>query len=438
MASARARWHEEKVAMYACLYLRDAINEQVAALRRCAGEFSPQIETGKDRVVLDLRGLRRLIGPPHKIAAALADRARAHAIDPVIAIAANPRTAVAAASGIPGQTVIAPGEESCVLGPLPLELLEPEEELADTLSAWGIRTFGELAALPETGIAERLGAEGIRLWRLARGLPDQPLIPEEPPQVFEASMDLDHGVDQLEPLSFVLSRLLNDVCSQLSRQALASNRLRLRFDLDDRTTFEHVLELPFPTRDAAMFLKLLQYGLNARPPQAAVLSVNLRAEPVPPRVLQSGLFVPQAPQSERLEITLTRLAAIVGEENIGSPELLNTHRPGAFVMRRFRTDAPPAAMPPAPSQDAPVLAIRLYRPPLAASVAAPDGKPRRVSARGVAGDVVSYAGPWRTTGGWWSDQFWARDEWDVALSNGAIYRIFREPPDRWFIDGNYD
>jgi protein ImuB len=425
--------------MYACLHLENASGEQSAVLRRCAGEFSPAIEPRPDHVVLDVRGLRRLIGTPAKIAAALSERARTYGLHPNIAIATNTNVAVAAATGLAGITVIAPGEEALVLGPLPLLLLNPEEELADTLSAWGIRTFAELAALPETGIAERLGAEGIRLWRLARGLPDQPLVPEEPPPVFEAGMNLDHGVDQLEPLSFVLSRLLKDVCTQLEREALAANKLSLKFGLDDRTTFEHSLELPFPSRDAAMFLKLLQYGLNARPPQAAIVSVSLRAEPVPPRVLQSGLFVPQAPQSERLEITLTRVAAIVGEENLGSPELLNTHRPDAFIMRRFRTDSPAALPAPSPSTPAaPLLAVRLYRPPLAASVLAPHGTPRRIKARGVSGDVVSYAGPWRTTGGWWSGQPWARDEWDVALSDGALYRIYREPSDSWFIDGNYD
>jgi hypothetical protein len=40
---------------------------------------------------------------------------------------------------------------------------------------------------------------------------------------------------------------------------------------------------------------------------------------VKPRVLQNGLFVPLAPAPDKLELTLARLAKLVGEENIGSP-----------------------------------------------------------------------------------------------------------------------
>jgi protein ImuB len=56
--------------------------------------------------------------------------------------------------------------------------------------------------------------------------------------------------------------------------------------------------------------------------------------------------------------------------------------------------------------------------------------------------VETYAGPWRTSGGWWIEdikKYWERDEWDVTLSDGATYRVFRErDTDAWFIEGVVD
>jgi protein ImuB len=108
-------------------------------------------------------------------------------------------------------------------------------------------------------------------------------------------------------------------------------------------------------------------------------------------------------------------------------------------MNRFvaKADAPPEARTPA-AGSSPPLAIRLFRPPLPAEVAVSNGTPQWIRARGIRGDIVGYAGPWRTSGDWWRADAWSRDEWDVALSTGSLYRVFREVPDRWFVGGNYD
>jgi protein ImuB len=74
------------------------------------------------------------------------------------------------------------------------------------------------------------------------------------------------------------------------------------------------------------------------------------------------------------------------------------------------------------------------------------GRPTQISAwnkqRSVYGKVVNLSGPWRTTGDWWRDDGWARDEWDVTLERlgqQTLYRIYRElDTEAWFIEGNYD
>ncbi len=300
-------------------------------------------------------------------------------------------------------------------------------ELFETLSAWGIHTFGDLSRLPETGLAERLGPEGVRLHLLARGCSPGPLVPESDAPDFSGSIRLDHALDSLEPLAFLLGRLLNDICGHLVSHGLAATEVRTILGLENKTEYERVIRLPYATTDNTILLKLLQYDLSAHPPQAAILKVTLTAQPSPQRRVQGGLFTPVAPEAEKLELTLARLAAVVGEVNVGSPELLNTHRADAFRMNHFIANPANLSTKLPRPVTAPLLAIRVYRPPIPADVLAPLGYPQRITTdKGIIGNVIGYAGPWRTSGEWWRDESWARDEWDIALHTGALYRISRE------------
>ena len=419
--------------MYACLYADSAVLARDAMLD-WASRFSPHLEAGPDYVVIDIRGLRSLLGAPEQLARAFASGITGNAN---VAVASNPQAAIAAARGIRGITVIHPGDEAQKLGPLPLDLLPVSEDMAETLAIWGIRTFADLAGLPADGLAERLGPEAIQLQALAKGQGTRPLLPEKEAPFFEASQELDHVLESLEPLSFVLSRLLNEICARLSSEGLSANEVKLTLRLDDHSEFVREICLPFATRKSAIFLKLLQHSLANNPPQAAIQRVAIQAQPVRPRVVQGGLFLPVAPEPEKLELTLARVAAIVGAENIGSPEMLDTHRPDAFRMVRFETRHQTATSA-SQQHDEPFLSLRLFRPPLPAKVTAPSGKPERIVANGVTGKVACYGGPWRSSGDWWNSMSWTRDEWDVELDNGTLYRIYREMNGDWYIDGNYD
>ena len=223
--------------------------------------------------------------------------------------------------------------------------------------------------------------------------------------------------------------------------------------LEDQTTHERKLSLPYPMRDHKVFLKLLLLDAEMHPPQAAVRAVSINCEPVKPRVLQSGLFVPLAPAPDKLELTLARLAKLVGEENVGSPTLLDTHRPDAFSLKHFTLATKPDLRKRRKIDNRklaignqPCLGFRMFRPPLRAIVQADQGWPTQISAwgkqRSVYGKVVHLAGPWRTTGDWWRDDRWARDEWDVMLERAGqqtLYRIYRElKTEHWYVEGNYD
>jgi protein ImuB len=406
-------------------------------LTALAFEFSPLVEaTSADTVTFDVGGLDRLFGLPQDLAAAIMRRARECSLKPTLALASNPDAAICAARGFPGVSLIPYGDEGKFLGTLTLTVLAPSPELCETLERWGIRTFHQMGALPPLGIAERLGEEGLRLRTLARGEAERKLLPIPEPLTFEDEIELEYPVELLEPLAFLLARLINGLATRLATRALATDELRLRLKLENRGLHERTLRMPVPTLDTKAFLKLLQLDLEAHPPAAPVIHLWMGVNPVKPRAAQTGLFIPVTPEPVKLEITLARIQALVGEGRVGTPELLDTHRPDAFRVNPWgRRSA--ALVRPVKAVEVPRMALRLFRPARAARVALSSGQPSFVMAEGVRGKVLDLAGPWRTSGDWWTLDPWQRDEWDIALSDGALYRIYCEPRG-WFVGGSYD
>jgi len=465
-----------------------------AALLDCAQSFSPCVEdAAAGTAILDLAGMESLFGTPLEIACEVFRRAADLGLDANVALAANPDAAVLAARGISGVTVIPPGKEGESLGSLPVEVLfvEGDEKKEDgqkksdvlpaTLERWGIRNLHALAALPEVALSERLGQEGLRMQQLARGAASRTLVPVEEPVVFEEAVELDYSIVLLEPLAFLLNRLLEQICARLASRALNTQELRLTLELQnltgtdpesdtvgipsesdavensDQSSTQHfvsgrqskfcrTLRLPLPMLDPKLFLKLLQLDLNAHPPGAPITKIHLAAEPARPRPGQGGLFLPPSPEPEKLELTLARIAGLVGEARVGSLELLDTHRAEAFRMKRFVPEAISAARENILAEEkSPVAALRMFRPPLRASVTLENGEPVCVvcaKKKEAQGSVVWKAGPWRSSGDWWEREAWARDEWDIALQNAdgtVLYRLVHDLlGGGWYVEGTYD
>ena len=460
----------------------DQENAAHDALLDCAYGFSPRVEDTNQRspgnnqpggtIILDVAGLDRLLGPPAKIARNLSGSVTKMGLAANIAIAASPDAAMHLARGFPGITVSAPGTEAKRLAPLPVHLLEPQPEMLETLERWGIRNFGALAALPKVALSQRLGQEGLRLQKLAQGRAERTLIPAEPALKFEEALELEDAIELLEPLAFVLNRLLEQICVRLMARALATNELRLTLEVtghEDQPAEEQVasravhqrsLQFPVPMQDSRTFLKLLQLDLAAHPPSGPVKKIAIAAEAVPPRFAQSGLFLPRGPAPERLELTLARIRGITGDDRVGSAELLDTHAPEAFRMRPFhagnekrekRTYSSKTAMSGAPTSmitytpkpEFQRTAMRIFRPPLPTRVHTKQGAPVRVFLRGQPHQVTAVAGPWRKSGGWWSEQSWTRDEWDLELraeqTAPMLVRVYRDLSSaKWFVEGSFD
>ena len=157
------------------------------------------------------------------------------------------------------------------------------------------------------------------------------------------------------------------------------------------------------------------------------------------RAAQLGLFRPPGPSPERLATTLARLAALCGPERIGAPVVVDTHRPGAATVATFTAPAAGGvpAHPAAASECR--LVVRALRPPRAIDVFCDRDRPDFVRGERMGGRVVGAAGPWRFRAEWWSEAPLARDYYDLELSDGGLYRCYRElRSGGWFVDGVYD
>lgn len=414
--------------MFACLHAPG----NLPALVECARYFSPRIEeTSPDTAVFDIRGLRLIYGTPEQIAKEILLRV---GVPANLAIASNPDAAVHAARGIQGLTIIAPGKEASMLAHLPLYRLGGPAEFAATLDLWGLRTFGEFAALPPMGVAARLGDAGLAMQRLARGEGNRLLRVAKDAVTYREEMEPERTLDLVEQVLLLAGRMMNDLCAQLDRHSLAANEIHLRLKLERAPDYTAILHLPVPMLDAKVFLKLLHLELSGRSPQAAVEKIFLELKPVEPRTAQHGLFIPASPEPEKLEITLARIRALVGAGNLGAPVILDTHRPDSYQMGPLRklqsyTSSPRLK-----------LALRRFRPPIRAQVwCSPRGEPARIASPKVEGRVVACAGPWLTSGDWWENDSWDHAQWDVEITSGDLLLIHRNVrTGMWNIDSSYD
>ena len=502
--------------LFACLRSPRA----TSAIVDVARDFSPRLQRqGPACVVCDVSGLGRLLGDPTSIGEELARSAAAH--DGPIGVAVAPTMTAAmlltlaqtgltvvddVASALSGLSIVhlqqlvadlegttflsAPGarppERSGARGPrerrrwgvrrgeAPRSVKEAArqryERAFDMARRWGLTTIGELAALDPGELSARMGQDGVRIRQLALGLDAGPLVPDpDVPRCVER-MELEWPIDTLEPLSFVLARLLDPLSASLERADRGAAALRLDLRLVDRTVHGRVLQLPAAMRDARVLRTLLMLDLESHPPGAAVDIVTIEIDPAPGRVIQYSLLERALPSAETVATLTARLGALVGETRCGSAVLLDTHRPDGFEMRGFVLDrgtsspGPPIAVARgapsprsapagrafgAPASSSPSIGslppmLRRFRPPVAVRVTVERGRPVRlaIDRRGMPGGRIDRsAGPWRTSGAWWTDARgrWDRDEWDVALGDGTICRLFQQrETGTWFVEGVMD
>jgi len=339
--------------------------------------------------------------------------------------------------------VVPPGEERAFLAALPLTALPASEELLSLLERFGISTLGQLAALPADGLERRLGPEGMRAWRLARGEDPRPLVATPEKERFLEETDLEYALERLEPLLFGLNGLAERLASRLEWRGMSARGLVLTLGIDPQGSDERFLELASPTLKTASWLGAAKLALEEKPPASPVCSLRLEARWVPARASQLDLFASQDKGAARLDDVLARIVSLVGPERAGSPRVVDSHRPEAFdvlpfVARTAIARTAPQSRPSAPWDRR--LPVRAIRPAEPLEVQCQAGRPGRVSSRAsshaIQGRVVRAAGPYRLQAEWWTELPLSRDYYEIELACGAVYRVFHEPEtDQWYADG---
>ncbi len=464
---------------------RDSECERTAqeALLEVAETFSPRVEdAGEGLVFLDVTGMERHFAdddesdnrqpttdnpsPEFRLARAALRACDAISLPARVGIAGSKLAARVAAELPKSPTVVAPGEEATFLAPLPLTRLSPELEAAAMLHRFGLSSIGDLARLPESEIASRLGEVGRELHWAARGIDPRPLMPRPLPPEFREGMELEWPLVALEPFLFIANAALDRLSKRMEIQGFACKRLEFTLTLDPDGYDARGIDLPAPTRDVKTMLTLMRLDMEKTPPGAPVSGFSFVAHPDRPRRAQLSLFGPSAVSPEKLATTIAKLISILGDGRVGMPTTVDGHLPERYAINVFSPPPPPDVRR-SPARARGLLAVRTFRPPVPIEVTtrevegddvqiatirsladvvsdtrppAPDARPR-VEAGGkieIAGTVRICSGPWRVEEGWWSDRPDIREYWDVELERGGVYRVFRGGVSEWFVDARYE
>jgi len=411
------------------------------------------------------------------MAAELVRRTRRVGLEAAVGFAAGKEIArLAARCG--GARVIEAGREREFLDWMPLDLLDlgvnaRGDDLELVLKRLGIRRLGELARLDARAVGSRLGSRGAELMRLARGEDSARIAMRPRAEVFTESIELEYGIETIEPLAFVMRAMIAQLIERLQLRGLVAGDITLALGLADRCRDDRKVTIAAPTIEVRALLMLVTLNLEAAPPPAAVETIRLTIEPRAARPAQSDMFLPPAPAPDRLEAAIARIAALCGPDRVGRIAPADTYRPEAVRFGRFAPPPPApqkAALPAAASATNHIaqMVMRTMRPAQEVEVMCMRETPEFVRGANVCARVVSAAGPWRRQGEWWAlangdsdgtalrdgdygatvaatpmdasaPVAHARDYYDLALADGGVYRIYYDlNSGKWFVDGIYD
>jgi protein ImuB len=427
---------EEELAFAAAMEIAERFSPRVQALASPVNAYGGTDSLAASLLV-DASGTQTLFGDLKNYADKLQSGLAVSGFASGIGAATNAQAALLFSRSGRNIVCLQASELRARLAPLPVSLLQCESRMLSVLSRWGIRTLGQLAALPEQALVSRLGQAGRHLQQLALGNSEHLLVPEKEVFTLTETTVLDSPLELLEPLLFVLSPMLEAIMRKAIGRAYALRAVRITLQLEGAAAHTVAVRPALPTQNREALLKLMNLELQAHPPQAGIVSVTLDAEAAQPQTAQRGLFQAQFPEPDKLDLLLARLRSIAGEHNVGSVELSNSHRHDAFTMIAFQPSLRGVAK---DSDHASCLALRVCRPAEAVRVTCMGNQPRTLFWQGVRRNVTACAGPWHTSGSWWDGKAWDNDMWDVVTAEPVqSLRLMRaQASQSWFVVGLYD
>ncbi|MBS0659096.1 MAG: hypothetical protein JSR82_12715 [Verrucomicrobia bacterium] len=315
--------------------------------------------------------------------------------------------------------------------------------LPEILAGWGIGTAEEFLALDRQEIGLRLGPAGLAVWDALAGRQPRALRYVPAPEVYREISEWEHGIETLEPLLFVLRRQLEQLSARVRASWRLIRSLHLRLRLERGVGPERTLTLAAPSAEVDLLFRVAHGWLDTVRTEAPLRACEIEAEPAAPQDLQPGLFEPALRDPHSFHETLSRLAALAGDDCVGVPQRPETHRPNRFVLEppRFFEEDRDGRRPllPAETRFSCGLALRRLRPPVAAEVSIEAQVLREVRSRPEhSGWIRQSCGPWRLSGDWWEHgRTWGWEEWDIELANGTLLRLAAWQ-DQWWVIGEYD
>lgn len=447
ITSTQAKARYEKIAFR----LRSPAQEESAQeiLLECAYAFAAYIESTASGVcTLDLRGLP-LLKADHLSetlnlwAGQVVERLEQFQLSARVGVAATPPLALQATYG--GQSINYIEDVERFRSQLSIDHLCSSPEILDVLRKWGISSVAAFLALGKDKIAERLGAEGVQLFEMARADKIRPLNLTVPRQIYEEFFEFENEVETLEPLLFIVRRFLDQLTGRVALASLVIQELAVSLKLEAGRAHDRILKIPAPTRDVEVLFRILHNYLETVRTQAAVVGISIRAEPCAAETQQFQLFEAAVRDPNRFYETIGRIGALLGPDRVGSPVLRDSFKPEDFALEpitaKFTADSVPKQTtalrecgPGGPVVRG--LLLRRFRPSLPTTVKLHDGQPTSIRNDRLNTSVVASTGPFRASGQWWENP-WAREEWDIQTKQGDLLRLIREN-NEWLIEGAYD
>ena len=413
---------------------------------------SPLVEDAAEGIaLLEMRGIS---GTPEQwfstasdaLSAAIAEGGR-H-LPFVFGLAANPFVARAAAQVAAERKraaqIVPRGAERAFLKALPLGLACVDVATNERLRLLGVRTLGDLAALPHGPFVRRFGAAAAHWHARARGIDDTPLVPRPRVLRIDRSLYGEGTADREDQLLFALRTLVSRVAGDIAVAGKRCGFLRFAIECEDAQIHELPTVLAQPTSTASTMFDLLRARLEGVTFSAPVVGLRLGAERLEEGGTELSLFAGDDPDPEVVGIALARLEAALGDGHTLRAVVSDGNRPET----RFRYEPflasdclRSAQQRPELLPERPALTLCLVEP-RDLEVTTHAGFPRTVGTPPQ--PVLDVAGPWRVDEAWWDDALAEpvsrtvqRDEFDVLLEDGTLWRIARDGA-RWTLRGTYD
>ncbi len=222
--------------------------------------------------------------------------------------------------------------EGRILESFPITALEPPPETLEILQRWGIHTIGALLALDKNDVTERLGpAVAELLKRVSPGSP-RPLKLVTPSETFSEQIEFENEIETTQPLLFVLRRFVEQLSRRLELIYLVISEFQLQLGLSSGAKYERTFKIPAPTANIETLFRMLQTHLETVRTDSPITSLRLAAKPARAEAQQFGLFESSLRDPNQFAETLAQLTALVGSDNIGTPEPVASHKPDSFRM----------------------------------------------------------------------------------------------------------